>query len=106
MVRGANHNGRRTLLGAIAREVGLGLLEVNASAANSDDRWRLAGPLSTALHALPVIVFDLAPQEIVEVRHLSACAAPYGIVAGNQGGGSGDGVDGAVKVCLEFPYWM
>ena len=103
MVRGANRNGRRTLLGAIARELGLGLLEVTASPANGDDRWRLAGPLSTALHALPVIVFDLAPQEIVEVLHLSACAAPYGIVVGKQGGVSGDGVERAVTLNLEMP---
>src|SRR5215831_2858128 len=103
MVRGGNHNGRRTLLGAIARELGLGLLEVTASPAPGDDRWRLAGPLSTALQALPVIVFDLAPQETVALSQLSACASPYGIVVGKQGGVSGDGVERAVAFNLEIP---
>jgi len=101
MIRSANHNGRRTLLGAIARELGLGLLEVTPSA--DTDRWRLAGPLATALHALPAIVFDLAPQETVEVRRLAACTLPYGIVIGKQGGASGDGVERAVTINLEIP---
>jgi len=103
MVRGANHNGRRTLLGAIARELGLGLLEVTHSSTAGDEQWRLAGPLATALNALPVIVLDLAPQETVEVRHLAACNSPYGIVVGKQGGLSGDGVERAITINLEMP---
>lgn len=101
MVRSASRNGRRTLMGAIARELGLGLLEVNASA--DDGHWRLAGPLATALNALPILVLDLAPQETVQVNHLSACTSPYGIVAGKQGGVSGEGVERAVTINLEMP---
>jgi len=103
MVRGASRNGRRTLIGAIARELGLGLLEVTPSSVADDERWRLVGPLATALNALPVIVLDLAPQETVEVRHLSACTLPYGIVAGKPGGVSGDGVERAITISLEMP---
>ncbi len=102
MVRSANHNGRRTLLGAIARELGLGLVEFTSSSVN-DERWRLAGPLATALNALPVMVFDLAPQETVDVRRLAACTSPYGIVVGKQGGVSGDGVERAITINLEMP---
>jgi hypothetical protein len=103
MVRGANHNGRRTLLGAIARELGLGLLEVNPLSVAASEQWRLAGPLATTLKALPVIILDLAPQETVEVRHLAACNSPYGIVAGKQGGLTGDGVERAITINLEMP---
>jgi hypothetical protein len=101
IIRSANHNGRRTILGAIARELGLGLLEITPSADN--DRWRLAGPLATTLNALPVIAFDLAPQETVEVRRLAACTLPYGIVVGKQGGVSGDGVERAITINFEIP---
>jgi ATPase family associated with various cellular activities (AAA) len=102
MVRSANHNGRRSILGAVARELGLGLLEVTPSSGN-DDRWRLAGPLATALNALPVGVFDLSPQETVEVPRLVAFTSPYGIVVGKQGGVSGDGVERALTINLETP---
>jgi len=101
MVRSASRNGRRTLIGALARELDLGLLEVTPVA--GDERLRLVGPLATALNALPVIILDLAPQETFEVRHLSACRSPYGIVAGKQGGISGDGVEHAITINLEMP---
>jgi ATPase family associated with various cellular activities (AAA) len=103
MVRSASRNGRRTLIGALARELGLGLLEVTPASANDDERVRLAGPLATALNAMPVILLDLAPQETFAVRHLSACRSPYGIVAGKQGGISGDGVEHAITINLEMP---
>src|SRR5689334_2682652 len=103
LVRSANRNGRRTLIGALARELGLGLLEVTPASIADDDRLRLVGPLATALNALPVIILDLGPQETIEVRHLSACRSPYGIVAGKQGGVSGDGVERAITMNLEMP---
>lgn len=103
MVRSASRNGRRTLVGAIARELGLGLLEVTPSSVGDVDRWQLMGPLATALNAVPVVVLDLAPQETVEVRHLAACTSAYGIVVGKQGGISGDGVERAITINLEMP---
>ena len=103
MVRSASRNGRRTLIGALARELGLGLLEFMPGSVSDDERWRLLGPLATALNALPVIVLDLGPQDTVEVRHLAACRSPYGIVAGKQGGVSGDGVERAITINLEMP---
>src|SRR5262249_28118431 len=72
IVRGAQRNGRRTLLGSVARMLGRGLLEVNGLARADDERWRAIGPLATALHALPVINFDLAPEETTEVPRLTA----------------------------------
>jgi hypothetical protein len=103
MVRGASHNGRRTLLGTIARELGLGLLEVTPSSANGDERWALAGPLATALNAMPVVVFDLGPQETAAAPRLPACTSPYGIVVGKQGGVSGDCVERAIAINIEIP---
>lgn len=105
IVRGAQGNGRRTVLGAIARELGCGLLqvEVGGPLKAGDDRWRLIGPLATSLNAFPVIVFDLAPQETAEVPRLTAYNGPTGIVLGKQGGVNGDGVLHALSLTLEMP---
>ena len=103
IVRGAHGNGRRTLLGAIAGALGLGLLEVTGPARADDERWRLVGPLSTALNALPAIVFELAPEETMVVPRLTARDGPSGIVLGKQGGLGGDGVERALTFNVEMP---
>ena len=103
IVRGAYRNGRRTIFGAIARELNLGLLEIVGVSGPNDDRFRVAGPLATALNALPVIVLDLEPRETVEIPRLSACDAPSGIVLSKQGGVSGEGAERALVLNLEMP---
>jgi hypothetical protein len=103
MVRGANRNGRRTLIGGIARELGLGLLEITGLTGTADESWRLAGPLSTAMNALPVLVFDLPPQETVEIGQLTASRLPCGLVLGKHGGISGEAVERTVTITLEMP---
>jgi hypothetical protein len=102
VVRGPQSSGRRTLLGAIARELGRGVLTVD-EAAVADDRWRSAGPLATLLHALPVCVLDLAPGASVELRALPAYDGPVGVVTGRQGGLSGAAAEGAVVPDLRLP---
>jgi hypothetical protein len=103
IVRGAQRNGRRTLLGAVAHALGRNLLEVNGLAKAEDERWPVVGPLATALYALPVITFDLAPEETAVVARLTSYDGPSGIVLGKQGGVSGDGVDRALTVTIEMP---
>jgi hypothetical protein len=103
IVRGAYRNGRRTIFGAIARELNLGLLEINNVTSPNDDQFRVAGPLATALNALPVIVLDLEPRETVEIPRLSACEAPSGIVLSKQGGASGEGAERALVLNLDMP---
>src|SRR6266480_4161471 len=44
VVRGPERNGRKTILGALARHLGKGLLEIEVSD-SAEDRWRHAGPL-------------------------------------------------------------
>jgi len=125
VVRGPQRNGRRTVMGAVARELGPGMLEVNGlllqttSAAgaltslrssemhglqtNDEERWRLIGPLATLLHALPVIVLDIAPGESVELPPLNGYDGPLGLVAGKMGGISGPATERALTVTLEIP---
>jgi ATPase family protein associated with various cellular activities (AAA) len=101
--RGAFRNGRRTVFGAIARELNLGLLEISGITSPHDERFRVAGPLATTLNALPVIVLDLEPRETVEIPRLTACASPAGIVLGKQGGVSGEGAEQALVINLDMP---
>ncbi len=102
IVRGPQHNGRRTLLGAMASALGRGMLEI-ARPAKADDRWRLVGPLATLLHALPVCVFDLGPGETAEVPALPGYGGPLGIVLGRQGGVGGPDAERAITVTLSLP---
>lgn len=105
IVSGAQSNGRRTVLRAIARELGRGLLEANSTGALKidEERARLIGPLATSLNAIPVFVFDPGPQETADVPRLVAYNGPSGIVLGKQGGVNQHGVSNAVALNLEMP---
>jgi predicted nucleic acid-binding protein len=108
VVRGPRHNGRHTLLGALARELGRGLLEIDQARQLDADRWRLIGPLATLLHAMPVLAYELAPGESTDVGSLVGCDSPIGVVVGRTGGLSGAArhgaaLDRAVTIALELP---
>ena len=112
IVRGPSHNGRRTTVGAVARALGRGVLEVDGSGATAGaagaegpaaDRLRLAGPLATVLHAVPVLTLDLGPGETAEVPALTGYDGPLGIVLGPQGGLGGPGAERALTVTLPLP---
>src|SRR4029079_6937455 len=100
---GAQHNGRRTLLGAVSRALGCGLLEVNGPTKADDERWQVVGPLATALHALPITNFDLAPEETGEVARLAAYQGPCGVVLGKQGGVTADSGGRAAPLTVNRP---
>jgi len=103
VVRGPHHGGRRTLLGAIARRAGRGLLETTGLERRDDERWRLVGPLATALHALPAIVLEPAPGETVALPDLSLGDGGAGLVLDRHGGVAGPAVERAVALRLELP---
>jgi hypothetical protein len=103
IVRGPRHNGRHTLIGALAREVGRGLLEIDQACQLDADRWRLIGPLATLLHTMPVFTFDLAPGESAEMNHLVGCDSPIGVMLSRTGGLNGAAIERAVTIMLELP---
>jgi hypothetical protein len=103
VVRGPQRNGRRTLLGSMARALDRGMLEVTGLTKSDDERWRIVGPLATAIRAMPVLVFDPAPGETVTLPRLSAYEGPMGVVLGPQGGLDGPGAEAAVTLTLEMP---
>jgi hypothetical protein len=101
VVRGPRHNGRRTLLGAIAHTLGLGMLEVQAPI--DAECWKILGPLATLLHALPVAALDLGPGETAALPELVGYAGPLGLVLGKQGGVTGPDVEHAITLNLDMP---
>ena len=103
IIRGPRHNGRRTALGALARRMGRGMLEIHAPAGTDPERWRLVGPLATLLHALPVVVLDLAPGDTASLQPLAGFDGPLGVVLGRKGGVAGPPVERALTVVLETP---
>jgi ATP-dependent 26S proteasome regulatory subunit len=103
IIRGPQHNGRRTVMGCMARAQGRGSLTINGLSRADDERWRLVGPLATLLHAMPVVVFDLAPGETADLPQLTGYDGPLGVVLGKQGGVRGAGIERAITLGLEMP---
>jgi hypothetical protein len=102
VVRGPAAGGRRTVLGAIARAAGRGLLQISGLT-DGDPRWRQVGPLATLLDALPAVVVDVASGETAHVPAPDGWDGPLGVVAGRRGGVAGPGVERAVTLTLDVP---
>ena len=82
VVRGPRSSGRRTAVAAVARSLDRGVLELHDPVAGA----RLAGPLATLLHALPLVALDPAPGETVELPQLLGYSGPLAAIAGRSGG--------------------
>jgi hypothetical protein len=102
VVRGPAAGGRRTVVGAIARATGRGLLELSGLS-DRDPRWRAAGALATLLDAVPAVILDPAPGETAHVPSVDGGRGPLGIVLGRRGGVAGPGVERAVTLALDVP---
>jgi hypothetical protein len=89
------------VVGALARALGLGVLEAAASPPPpGPDPWRLLGPLATLTRALPVFVLELGPGETFELPEWRGHAGPVGVVLGHDGGLSGRVAEGAIALTL------
>lgn len=100
IVRGPRHNGRRTVMRALARGLGLGALELQTPAKGAEERLRLAGPLAKLLHAFPVLLPELWPGETFDVQ---SPAAPFGVILERHGGVTGPAVERAITLALDVP---
>jgi ATPase family associated with various cellular activities (AAA) len=96
IVRGPRSSGRRTILSAIARELGRGLLELD----EPHVAVQLGGPLASALHALPVVALDPAAGEAVALPVLPGYSGPRAALAGRRGGIR---AEGALMLNIEVP---
>ncbi len=103
IVRGPQHNGRHTLLGAVARELQRGVIEIDQARNLTSDQWSLLNTLAVLLHAMPVAAYDLAPGESVEVRGPIGLETPLGLVLSTSGGLTGQPLERAVTINLPLP---
>jgi AAA+ superfamily predicted ATPase len=97
VVRGPPGNGRRRLLGGLARSSGRGALFVDAERLD-DARWRRLGSVSAVLGVMPVVRYALAPGQTVEVPAMPGLRWHAGLVVGIQGGLAGPSVEAAVQL--------
>jgi hypothetical protein len=103
IVRGPQHNGRRTIVRSLAGELGRGVLELRGPLRAEDERWALAGTLATLAHAMPLVLIDLALGETAEVARLPACDSPVAVVLGKHGAVTGEAVAGAITLTVDMP---
>ncbi len=103
IIRGPQHNSRRTVLGAIARAMGRGVLEIRDVPKPDDDRWQQVGLLAAALNAVPIVVCDLGPGETAEIPRAGGYSGPIGVAIGRSGGVGGAAAERALTFVLEMP---
>jgi hypothetical protein len=77
VVRGPRTSGRHTVIAAVARALGRGVLRLDSP---------LAGAVATALHALPVFELEPGPGETAELPQLGTYTGPLAVVLGRAGG--------------------
>ncbi|MGA2830160.1 MAG: hypothetical protein ABSF03_29085, partial [Streptosporangiaceae bacterium] len=109
-VRGPQASGRRTLLRAVARALGRGVLRLDDPAL-ADPGPRAAGALATIMHALPVITLDPAPGEAARLPRLTAYTGPVGVRLPAHGGLESDGTAATVRLGIPAAaararHWM
>ncbi|WP_457353956.1 ATP-binding protein [Roseateles sp. P5_D6] len=101
LVRGPLHNGRKTLIGAVAQALGRSLLVAEPAVFDDDANWRLFGLLAVLLNAMPVVNCDLTPGETKMLASLPFAHAPLCIATGLQGAWSSG--DARAMLTLELP---
>ena len=102
VVTGPEGSGRRTLVGAVARARGRGLLEITNLSAD-DPRWEPVGVLSTLLDAVPVGLVEPAPGESYPMPELPGRIAELAVVARRRSGVRGPAIERSVSVELGLP---
>jgi hypothetical protein len=103
LVRGARHHGRHAVLGALARSLQRGVLEVRGLDRADDDRWRQVGALAVLLPALPVLTLEPGPGETVALTEWLPAEVPLGVVLGRLGGVSGSRLSQASVLNVPLP---
>jgi ATPase family protein associated with various cellular activities (AAA) len=101
VVRGPRHNGRKTLLGCVARELGKPLAVAKEAVLEDEARWRLFGALCTLMDALPVVDCGLAPGEDRTLPPLSLACGPLCVATSRHGAWSTS--DARPVVALDLP---
>lgn len=101
LVRGPANNGRKTLLGGVARALGKSMLVADAGVFEEEPRWSLFGLMCALVDAMPVLHCELASGETRVLPPLPFVTAPLGIATSRQGAWSS--VDGRPVLSIELP---
>lgn len=103
IVRGAQHNSRKTILGGIAKSLDLNLIEIKNFDTKNDERRKIINTLAVLLNAMPVFSLEIAPSETIEFPEISDAVKAIGITLGKQGGLSGSAIEKAVTITANLP---
>ncbi len=103
VVRGPRHNGRRTIVSALARRLGRGVIYIELPNRLDFEHWKIIGPLATLLHAIPAVSCELSSGETLELPELNCYTGPSAIVLGRHGGISGNGAEHALSLTIDMP---
>jgi len=107
VVRGTPGSERLQVLGALARGLERGVVEVQPSPTRDRDggaldeqHWSAIGPFATLAHAFPVATYDLGPGETVDLPRIPGYDGPVGVVLGLEGGLRGELGEQALTLTL------
>lgn len=103
VVRGPLHNGRKTLIRAIARAAGYGTLEARVGIKADDPKWNYLGVLCSLLRAMPVFTLELNPGEVAQLPELHGYTGPHGIAVSRYGTVGGSLTSQALVLELPLP---
>ena len=99
VVRGPRHNGRRTLLGAIARARGQGVLELTGTDPGQASPSNEAGILAVMLNAMPVV--EVTGSQAADLPDLRPSSLSLGVAISSRDGLRG--ARGRDAVILDLP---
>jgi hypothetical protein len=98
VVRGSPGSDRVAVLEAVARSLGRGVVTI--AAASIAPHWPSVGPLAALTHAMPVVIWDAAPGESLDLPRPIGYDGPVGIAMGMEGGLVGWAAERAVSIAM------
>jgi hypothetical protein len=108
IVRGMPGTDRLGAIGAIARALDRGVMEIecpmgaNPPSQAIDERWRLIGPLCTLTHSIPVLSVEAGPGETFEQPALAGYTGLVSVMIGREGGVTAPDAAHAVTIHLDL----
>lgn len=103
LVRGPLHNGRKTLLRALARSCGYGVVEVEPGSKLDGMKPACLGTLCILLRSWPVFAFELGPGETASVPSLGAYGGPLLLAISRHGNLQGKCTERCLHLELPLP---
>ncbi|MEM7011203.1 MAG: ATP-binding protein [Verrucomicrobiota bacterium] len=101
LLRGQDGSDRFELLGAVARAMGLSVLsQTFDDKTPKSEAWAQIGPLARITQSFPVVRFDLAPGQTLDLERIKGHGGGIGVVLGFEGGVRGPCVERCLTLTL------